>query len=443
MRNLVNAFANDPVGTNMRAWAYVGLPALAAYGWNEMLGQEYNDYAMEQRAASDVVMSTYIGIPGLPPEQGLEIPLVHELLAFNAPFTRGLHSLTRGEKAAELQGAMGIVAETILKNSIDVGFPTAGAAIMNMLGQEAPDGLLTGDNGYTIREDNIGLLPENMEKLARTLFANVGQTAIELATAMSTDFSFETMQQTLYNNVVKRAPIVKNLTGSKTTSVGFSIPAEYNKEKWASVEEFRKYWDAYYNPKRLNEDGQEKPASADGYTKSKDALGDREDLPYTMIGQNQLREPTNPLYKIVGDILVKKIQQNEIGMSGVTNRDGIYSRIASRIRKFNAGDAKALQEWQATLNGIERPSEETEKLQEMLNELNVDLSKYDDRVKLLNYIEAERSHLISTQLDLFKEVEKEVTTLLRKEKMIDLDDEFVAEKHLKPFSSDPFRSAPN
>jgi len=282
-----------------------------------------------------------------------------------------------------------------------------------------------------------------MEKLARTLFANVGQTAVELATAMSSDFSFETMQQTLYNNVVKRAPIVKNLTGNKATSVGFSIPAEYNKDKWRAVEEFRDYWDAFYNPKRMNEDGLEMPSSKGKYTQDKGLLDGQKDLPYLMIGQNQMAQPTNPLYQVVGPVLVEKIQQNEIGMTGITDRDNTYARIAARIRKFNAGDRDALREWQANLNGLTPEDAETKQLKELLEDLNVDLAKYDDRVKLLNYIEGERSHLIKIQLDVFSEVEKEVTEILRKKKIIAQDEEFMVEKHLKPFDAYPFGGAPN
>jgi hypothetical protein len=90
-RNLIRSFKDDPAGTLGRAWLYVGLPAVTAYSWNEMLGEEYNDYAMSRRSSQDVAMNMYIGVPGKPPEEGIEIPQIHEAFEYKDLQTTTIH----------------------------------------------------------------------------------------------------------------------------------------------------------------------------------------------------------------------------------------------------------------------------------------------------------------------------------------------------------------
>ncbi len=443
-RNLIRSYADDPMGTNLRAWQYVGLPSVAAYGFNEMLGAEYNDYAMDRRSARDTAMSLYIGVPGRPPEEGIEIPLMHELLFYGAPFTRAIHDLTRNTDGDEVSANMSILSQEILQNSLDVGFPVAGAVGLNALGMNAPDSIARADGIYNIREDDIGFLPENIEVMVRTMFSSVGDTAIKLAYSLGEEESdYETWNDTIVDNIVSRTPIAKNVTGKKKANVGFSIPNEYNRQKWAAVEQFREYYDAFYNPKRFSEDGLEKPASKNNFTQSKGRTDEEDDLAFRMIGPEPLEEPTNPLIKMFGDMIVDEIQRNDQGMSGIVDRERTYNKLLRQLRKYNAGDKTELAEWQALLKVRNDLEGDDAKLQEFIIEHNIDLSTYDGRVKMINVIEAERSKLIRSQLDIFEEVEGKITQQLQDQGIIGMTEEFDIAKHLKPFTKDFVRSSPD
>jgi hypothetical protein len=438
-RRLIQAIVEDPVGFNARAWLNIGLPSLAFYGWNEMLGQEYNDYAMQRRSARDVVMSQYIGIPGLPPERGIEIPLMHELLTFSAPFTRSLYSLTRGESQEEMRAAMSIVSETILSNSVEVSFPTAGAAVANIAGISAPDSIMRPSEGvYQIREDELGVLPENMEHLARTLFGSIADMSIDVANAMAGDMSFDTFYQEIRNNVLSRSAVVDGPLGVRPSNTMFGIPNARREAQWESVNNFRAVWDAHLNPDRHNEDGLETPSSADGYTNLQGAEVASEDLPYTMFGPEQIPEPINPLYEQIGEIIVENIQRNELGMSGLVRREQIYNKYLREIRDFNAGNGEALVNWQALVSGITPVNEETAKLQEMLTDNNIDISDYEDRIRLINLIESSRADIINSQGQLFDNVEATITEILREQ---GFEGEFDVTRHLDPNDPDPLGMA--
>lgn len=446
-RRLLQSFADDPVGTNIRAWTAVGLPSVAAYGWNEMLGAEYNDYAMDRRSARDVAMNLYIGLPDRPPEEGLEIPLMHELLFYGAPFTRTLHGWARGEGAQAVQASMGILADEILSNSLDIGFPTTGALAMNAMGLHASDSLTRPADGvYSIREDGIGFLPQNIEEMARTLFAANGQVAIETAYALgSEEPDFEGWYDNIVTSLVSRTPIVRNLAGARRANTYFSLPMDYSKERFDAFNEFLGFYNAFYEPKRQveGEEGIRKPSSENGYDSAKGQINEEEDLPFRMIGPNPMSEPTNPLYPIIGGMLTDYVNRNQIGMRGIQDRLNKYSTIAAQLRDYNATNRQAIKDWQKALDTSDVLSDESRRMKELLQQHEIDLSDYYDRVKLINLIEAERSKLITVQLQILDQVEQEITQMLRDQGVLDSATKFDIRKHLKPFSQNPFGRSPN
>lgn len=437
-RRLLQSIAEDPIAFNMRAWTNIGLPAMVLFGWNETLGPEYNDYAMNQRSSRDVSMSMYMGIPGKPPEEGIEIPIMHELLLYNAPFTRSLYGLARGENSQRTRAALSQVAEQILSNSVEVGYPVVGAAAANIAGISAPDGII-GTDAYKIREDEVGILSANMEKLSRTLFASIGATAVNVADAMSEDPSFGTFQEELFNNTIARAPIANTTTGSKSASTGFTIPDAIAFDKFSKINRFRKYYDAFLNPKRVAEDPSiQKPGSRSDFINIKDRESHTpitaEDLPFREIGPEQMGELVNPLYAEYGELIINKLQRGSRDATALYERDRVYKSIARKLRKFNAGDKEALTEWQAVLNGLEDATDETQDLIELLDTMNVDLTNYQDRVRMINEIERRRGEIVSAQLDLFDEVEADINADLRTK---GIDVKFDIDKHLDPHDPNP------
>jgi hypothetical protein len=53
----------------------VGLPVIAVANWNASLGPEYSDYQYNKRTPDRKAASIYFGLPGVAPENGLEIPV--------------------------------------------------------------------------------------------------------------------------------------------------------------------------------------------------------------------------------------------------------------------------------------------------------------------------------------------------------------------------------
>lgn len=440
-RRLVNSYAEAPTEFMMRAWTNVGIPALVAHGWNNLQGEEYNQYAMEGRSARDVAMNMYIALPGRPPEEGLEVPLPHELLFFNSPFTQVLDSMARGNP--EAQESMSVLVDEILSNSLDVGFPTVGQLGLNAFNRNAPDSLIRdgGEAMYSIREDGLGFLPQNIETMIRTQFGLLGDTAVQTAYAVAEEpGNFESYYDSLLKNVEKRS-VVKGPRGAKVQNNWFSIPNEVRTQKMDAFNQFKDLYDQFLNPKRQAEDGFIKPSSRKGYTDDKGIL--EEDLPFRMVGPDPVVAPTNPLYEMVGPAIRSAIATNEQGMSGLEDRSSQYNKYTRRLKRFNSTDQEELKAWQEKLDNTENLTAESEKMKEMLDGLEIDLTNYYDRIKLINAIENERGTIIRSQLDLIEKVETDITMVLREEGLLSQDQWFDMEKHLKPFDVDPLGGSPN
>lgn len=459
-RNLIRSFKDDPAGTLGRAWLYVGLPAVTAYSWNEMLGEEYNDYAMSRRSAQDVAMNMYIGIPGRPPEEGVEIPQIHELLLFASPYTRMLHGLVEGENRSEMSAAMQDLGATIMSNSLEVGVPTIGSLYSNLTGNYAPDGIFSMGETGAIQEDHVGFLPQNIEQMVRTLFSANGDTALQIAQAMSgeSDEPFNDFVTNVYDSFKKRTVVVKNVTGSKTANVSFSLPAEYDRQLEESMGDFMVYFrDSFLS---VNSDGLQAMGSvsdegnAPNYTKDEGSkksrekypdlpqdnlMGGQPDLPRLMIGPSTMSEPVNPLYPVIGQLLYDTVQTNGIGISGLDDRNITYKDYVQRLRKYNAGDREAIAEWQQQVADLENPKDEaSQELKDWIEKFNLDLTKYEDRVKLINIIENERSYVIRQKQEAVLAVEQKATQMLREQGMIGPEEVFEIRKHLNPMDDNPF-----
>lgn len=72
---LAKAFRENPAATTAGIFNAVALPAMLSTMNNASLGPEYSDYQYNVRTPDRQAGYIYVGIPGLPPEQGLEIPV--------------------------------------------------------------------------------------------------------------------------------------------------------------------------------------------------------------------------------------------------------------------------------------------------------------------------------------------------------------------------------
>lgn len=72
---LGESFKRNPHGTAMAITMSVALPSILITNWNAQLGPEYVKHQFMTRTPDQVSGSHFIGIAGLKPEQGLEIPI--------------------------------------------------------------------------------------------------------------------------------------------------------------------------------------------------------------------------------------------------------------------------------------------------------------------------------------------------------------------------------
>ena len=79
---LGESFKRNPHGTAMAITTSVALPSILITNWNAQLGPEYVKHQFMTRTPDQVSGSHYLGIIGLKPEQGLEIPIDQPMRIF-------------------------------------------------------------------------------------------------------------------------------------------------------------------------------------------------------------------------------------------------------------------------------------------------------------------------------------------------------------------------
>lgn len=79
---LAESFKKNPHGTAWAVVATVGIPSMLISNWNAVAGPEYVKYQFMTRTPDQAAGSHYVAIPGLPPEQGLEIPVDQPMRPF-------------------------------------------------------------------------------------------------------------------------------------------------------------------------------------------------------------------------------------------------------------------------------------------------------------------------------------------------------------------------
>jgi hypothetical protein len=79
---LGESFKRNPHGTAMAITTSVAIPSMLITNWNAQLGPEYVEYQFRTRTPDQASGSHYLGILGLKPEQGLEIPIDQPMRIF-------------------------------------------------------------------------------------------------------------------------------------------------------------------------------------------------------------------------------------------------------------------------------------------------------------------------------------------------------------------------
>lgn len=486
IRQLGQRLIESPVETNLKAWTTVGLPSMVVVGWNEMLGEEYNKFAFEQRSSRDIATKMYIGIPGMPPERGIQIPMPLELGLWMSPFTTGMYSILKGaEDGGEVRSGMMSMAAENLKNSGMIGFPQlisipfAGAMV------NTPESVINPfdwmNDTYKLREDNVGFFPENLERVVRATWGATGDHALNTIAALH-DGGPEAFFQEMLNGMVKRTPILRDVAGTTTPVSNFTPLSEKRRTKVEALQAFNDLYDEHVNPETAGTFGVKQLPSAKGMVDDNDPADSR-----ALMAPLKTPKPTNPLVYIYGDLIKTVLDSNEEGYKGLSSRYTVVSKQLDLLKAYGAGNANSFKEWQKTYQGADkqyqtlikpilaekaaipmRPDDPTKaavgygddldavnakikhldrlaelaKNDRLINGMHLDLSKRGDVKKLVGVLEKERGELMNEQIKLIGNVEDRVNEDMKIKGMLLPNQRFSIEKHLGSFLEPGLLAAP-
>lgn len=461
LRRVGTRFLQDPVRTTLRAWQYVGLPAVAAYGWNEMLGPEYNDYANKQRSSRDQAMNIYVAVPGLPPEQGIELPIAQEMMPWNAPMVTALYNMGRGDQ--DVSEAVKHMAGTILTNGAMLGYPVGFSQAFQAAGMRPPESILTPwADVYEMREDNVGFLPQNVEAIVRQTFGGISDLVMQSAAA-GWEGGPEAFAKEFGNQWVKRVPIAKNLAGTKTATSNFTPLSMERQRKFEALDKFLDAYDEHFNPKK------EGRLSTNNLSELPEGTDVNDETTYKLAPPTS-PVPTNPIFKQFGDVVKAYIGTNDEGMTGLKSHYSNLTKQLQLLKGYSAGSAgnfkeyqksivgatekynSAIQELQSKQKAMKKPDYNREmknielnlgeraKAEQLLEKLDIDLGNRNDVHKLINYLEKDRTQVIDEQLVLIRKLEDYMTQQLHSNGMLPPTQRFDVERHLTPLMPSDFKT---
>lgn len=487
MRRVATEAVADPVRFAARNWLAVGLPAMAAYAWNQMLSQDnpegydYTDYAFNVRSGDEQVMELYIGIPGQPPEKGISIPIAHESTPFMAPFQTALYHMGGG--GDDLAKGLTTAGLNILGNSAEVGLPPVANAFLQMQGISGVGAMIGANSPYETREDNIGVLPQNMENTMRALFGTQAAIGLEAASAFADDGDLLAAGEEFMNSIAKRLPIVKGIGGWRTNSAYFTPVSLEQRKKLDAYNAFDEAWTTHMAQEGVVVSPSSPPPSM---FPDVDKNGDMLEIPFGATGPVPTARPVNPLYALYGqqihDTLAKK---DPYGFPATKAQMGALTDQIRLLRGFNAGRRDDYQQWQdwienapTKITEAEAKAEEASEAYEALKKDNggpgvtgaalqlpevaaavqankdaerqlwmaqeyartakflednkIDLGNRFDVIRLTNLLEQRRVDLMKYQLSIIEQVENDLTQQLQAQSLMSPQDHFRFETHLKP-----------
>lgn len=99
MKAVGKAYLDNPGKFVANAYIYSVMPSAAVWFYNRGLGTDpngisYTDYQMNRRTPYDSLMNMYIAIPGKPAEEGIRIPLPHEMASIFSMTAAAMHHMT-------------------------------------------------------------------------------------------------------------------------------------------------------------------------------------------------------------------------------------------------------------------------------------------------------------------------------------------------------------
>lgn len=360
MKRFGEAYLADPVRFTTNLWLYAGLPAAASYTAARSMGNEYLDYMMNRRSEYNKMMNLYLPIPGRPPEEGFEIPYVHELSGFKHMMEVGLDHAFRSAIFTEyedfrraLGGFIGDYKGGYLSVVADPPMPPAANVLLAGFGMVGSQGVFAGE-AYQKKSDpfdQLGGLPTSIELYARAIAPAIADIAGTGAAAFTQTPGniFQAMGNFVSQSgkrLIEKTPVVRDVLNMTPPMTGNNAITEELFKKQHAIKALDGFYSKWTDREGLigvtRRRGELAPyaPSKGGAATATEQLGDR--MPAQRPGIPQ-PEPTNPLYKMFAAKVHEQFAKDNpaaggIGFKSLWQRYSMASEAVRDMRKINNGN---------------------------------------------------------------------------------------------------------
>jgi hypothetical protein len=364
------AYLRDPALFTRNMWLYAAMPSAALYLYSHALGKDpngrsYVDYGRDGRTAYNNQLNWYIPLPGLPAENGIELPRYHEL----APVARMTYAAMDhmfGNAQNALRDEYWKAAHAFVDTAIIPPLPPIIGGPMALVGIQPPMGVFGGD-AYQIKTDPFDQwrgMPANIEAFTRVLGGSMAQVVGSGYAAYS--HTPEGFTDGVMNGLkaggrtlVEKAPIVRDITRILPPMSGNTDIRKDLFDNQKEVDQLLKFYQGDKGAGLINV----KPASVGGGNVATELLGPVQSSESPGLAP---KPPTNPLYiQFMQDVYnrfkhesptyVKGEDQGGIGFRSVWRRYGDATAALKSLRNVDEGNYVT---WQDQLKGRQDVTEE-------------------------------------------------------------------------------------
>lgn len=383
MKRIAEAYTQNPARFVMKTWQYSMMPAASLYFFARSLGSDpngvdYVDYMMNRRSDYQKQMYAYIPIPGKPVEEGIEMPLFHELAPTYRLMQIAMDHTTRSSIFTEKEDFQKAAA-AFFNTAIEPPIPPIMSILPSSMGYSVPMGAFGGDlyRKKTDPYDQTAGLTGSLETLARATAGGIADIAghgyaAYTQTPEGTIASTQNAVKQMGRRIIEKTPFVRDVMNIHPAIGGSSLVTEALFAKNAAINNLSRFFDTYGDTgdRTVNI----KPASIGGGRVANLVLG--EGMPADEAGKTGfvgLRQPppTNPLYIKFMKEIRDTFKKDDPTTGGVGYRSmwRRYADLGTQIqgmRNINTGNYVT---WQKQLAKMR---EDLPWVDEYLNEYKVD-----------------------------------------------------------------------
>jgi uncharacterized protein (TIGR02594 family) len=422
MKRIARAYNDNPKIFAASMFTSQMMPAATAYYWNRYLdtdpnGVKYSDYMMNGRSPYNTMLNFYIGIPGRPAAEGIELPgKFHETVIFPRMMELAMDHAFRSSRYTMKEDF-----KDAAWNALKIPFSPAVHPFMNAWlggahGLVGPQGLFEGDiykrKNYAF-DQNVGL-PVNLELFARAFggaAADVIGGGIAAAVQAEGGQRIGSFFAEAGRRQVERTPVLRNILGMTPKQSGNTRVTQemYERQKaFKMLDEYYRNWGTTGGNIKLSN----KPVSGYGGQVATEKLG--RPTPLQQPGLKQ-PEPTNPMYKQVMAEVHDRLTKDDIEKGGIGYKSLLqrYSKTTKELKQMQHISEGNHSKWQEHLNS-------NPEVVEFLEQNRVDSTS---RRAVQSFYEQIRQNAAREILHTLKQVEKDVGDKLGKKdfKIEDLD----------------------